>query len=104
MAHGGALGPGTFPESSTKLAGGGLIDTLLRWRNKQPHMQQHPEDHLLVLPEVKKITKLSKSTIYNYNKKGGKYHVEDFPKRRKRGRRGVGWRASEVFAWVATRE
>lgn len=71
---------------------------------RQNDMRQYSEDHLLLLQELKRVTSLGKSTIYNYGNPKNKYYHPDFPKRRKRGRRGVGWLASEVFAWVATRD
>lgn len=67
-------------------------------------MNQYSEDHLLLLGEVKRITRLGKSTIYNYTNPKSKDFFPEFPKRRKRGRSGVGWLASEVFAWVASRD
>ena len=65
-------------------------------------MQQYPENYILLLKEVMRITGLSKSTIYNYGNPKSKYYYAEFPKRKKRGRRGVGWLSGEMFAWIAT--
>ena len=52
-------------------------------------------DCILRLPEVLSIIGLSKSTMYAM-KKAGK-----FPESVPLGKRAVGWKASEIFAWVA---
>lgn len=54
-------------------------------------------DSILRLKPVIDVTGLSRSSIYSYIKKGA------FPQARKLGLRAVGWHASEVFEWVATR-
>lgn len=59
---------------------------------------------MLLRKQVEDITKLSRGSIDNYTKKGGKYYDPTFPAKRKRGIRGIGWHASEVFAWVASRK
>lgn len=54
-------------------------------------------DSILRLNSVIEITGLSRSSIYNYIKAG------TFPRPLKLGLRAVGWLASEVFEWIATR-
>lgn len=65
-------------------------------------MQQYTENYFLRLKEVKRITGLSKSTIYNYGNPKSKHYYAEFPKRKKRGHRSVGWLSDEMFAWIAT--
>ena len=55
------------------------------------------EDRLLKRREVAKITGLSLSTIYRQMPKG------QFPRQVSVGLRAVGWRASEVYAWIKSR-
>jgi prophage regulatory protein len=52
---------------------------------------------LIDLPEVKRRTGLSRSTIYNYIAAGL------FPRSRKLGLRRVGWLETEINAWIAER-
>jgi prophage regulatory protein len=52
---------------------------------------------LIDLPEVKRCTGLSRSTIYNYIAAGL------FPRSRKLGLRCVGWLETEINAWIAER-
>lgn len=49
-------------------------------------------------PEVRALTKLSKSTRWRLEKKG------NFPKRRQLSTHAVGWLATEIEAWIASRE
>lgn len=51
-------------------------------------------DTLLRRPQVERITGLSRSTIYDWIKKG------DFPAPVKLGARLVAWRESDVTAWL----
>lgn len=53
--------------------------------------------YILKLPEVKKATALSRSSIYRYIQQGS------FPQPVSLGTRAVGWLASEVNDWIATR-
>jgi len=53
---------------------------------------------LLRRPMVETRTGLSRSTIYDWIKKG------DFPQPVKLGARLVAWRESDVTAWLETRE
>lgn len=52
---------------------------------------------ILRLWEVKAITGLGRSTIYQYIREG------KFPKQRKLGERAVGWYSTDVFRWVSER-
>lgn len=49
---------------------------------------------LLRLEEVKKVTGLSRSTLYAYIKTG------DFPPPLQVGSRAVGWLENEITAWI----
>jgi prophage regulatory protein len=49
------------------------------------------------LPEVKRITGLSRCSIDNYEKAGR------FPVRVPIGPRGIGWRLDEIHAWIESR-
>lgn len=49
-------------------------------------------------PDVERITGLARSTIYDWMTKG------DFPKPVRLGVRAVGWRESDVLAWVESRK
>ena len=55
------------------------------------------EEELWKLKTVTARTGLSRSTLYNYVKQ------DLFPHQRRLGRRRVGWLASEVRAWIASR-
>lgn len=55
------------------------------------------EERILRLREVKKLTGLSQSTIYAWAKQ------EKFPKQIGLGNHLVGWRESEVLAWINSR-
>lgn len=52
------------------------------------------QDTLLKLPQVKKITALSRSEIYKRMKAG------NFPKQIKLSVKNVAWPESEVYQWV----
>lgn len=51
-------------------------------------------DRILRLPEVKRISGLSHSTIYNHINQG------TFPKPQNLGGRSVGWKESEIREWM----
>ena len=51
-------------------------------------------DRLIKLPEVLRLTGLSRSTLYRKLKEG------DFPRPVQLGKRAVAWRESEVIAWI----
>ena len=53
---------------------------------------------ILRLPEVKRLTGLSRSTIYKMISEG------KFPRSVSLGSRAVGWRAINIRAWLQTRE
>ena len=55
-------------------------------------------ERLLRRPEVEARTGLSRSTIYEWMKRG------DFPQPVKLGERLVAWRESDVTAWLESRE
>jgi prophage regulatory protein len=55
-------------------------------------------DTLLRRPEVESRTGLSRSTIYDWMKRG------EFPQPVKLGARLVAWRESDVTAWMKSRE
>ncbi|MFT3669665.1 MAG: AlpA family transcriptional regulator [Pseudoxanthomonas sp.] len=57
----------------------------------------YSNDTVLRLKSVIEITGLSRSTIYLYIKLGM------FPKPIQLGPRAVGWKASEIFLWIASR-
>lgn len=54
-------------------------------------------DQILRLPDVKKITGLSRSSIYAMIAK------DAFPKPIKLGERAIGWIASEITLWIEIR-
>lgn len=55
------------------------------------------ESRLLRLPDVKRLTGLSRSTLYRLS-------GTTFPERVQLTRRTVAWRAKEVTMWLAARE
>ncbi len=55
------------------------------------------KEKILRRREVEKITGLSYSTIYRQMPNG------QFPRQVSVGDRAVGWRASEVYAWIKSR-
>jgi len=61
-----------------------------------------PVDGLRVLrtAEVCRLTGLSRATIWRMRAKPG----NDFPRPMQLSRIAIGWRADEVYAWLATRE
>ena len=54
-------------------------------------------DRLLRRPDVENVTGLSRSTLYAMMAEGA------FPKPVKLGKRAVGWRASDIAAWLESR-
>ena len=54
-------------------------------------------ERMLRLPEVRRVTGMSKSALYAMVSAG------DFPKPARIGRRAVGWRESDVRAWLDSR-
>ena len=55
-------------------------------------------DGLLNEREVQGMTKLSRTTRWRMEKRG------EFPKRRQLSPNRVGWKRSEILAWIAQRE
>jgi prophage regulatory protein len=55
-------------------------------------------DKILRRPEVETRCGLARSTIYDWIKAGA------FPKPVRLGQRSVGWRESEIRAWIEARE
>jgi prophage regulatory protein len=56
------------------------------------------ERHLLRLPEVKRLTGLSKTAIY------ARMHDADFPQKRYLGPQTVAWFSDEVATWISSRK
>ncbi len=56
--------------------------------------------NLLRLPDVCKMTGMSKSTIWNKLNPKSKYFDKDFPKQIKISGNIVAWSADEVQAWI----
>ena len=54
-------------------------------------------DHILRVDTVMRMSGLSYATLWRHERAG------KFPKRHKIGKRAVGWRESEVQAWIAAR-
>jgi len=54
--------------------------------------------------EVEEMTGLSRSAIYERLNPQSVYHDAAFPRPVKLGRRAVGWRASEIAAWLESRK
>ena len=71
--------------------------------NHRAVMRTYPPDSILRRAQVETITGLKKSSIYNLMSVRSAYFDPSFPRPRKLGKRAVGWIASEVFAWVASR-
>ncbi len=59
---------------------------------------QQAIDPILRLPEVLRVTGLSKPTIYRMTKDG------TFPKQYRLSARAIGWKLSEICEWTAERE
>jgi len=55
-------------------------------------------ERLIRRPEVEKRTGLSRSTIYDWLKRG------EFPLPVKLGKRLVAWREGDITAWIESRE
>ena len=57
-------------------------------------------DKIIRMPEVREMTGLSKSGIYKLLRAGP---PNTFPRPVKLGQRAVGWRKSDLEAWLASR-
>jgi len=55
------------------------------------------DDAILRLPQVKQMVGLGRTLIYQLRAEG------NFPAPVKLGKRSVGWRKSEIAAWIAKR-
>ncbi|KAA9010175.1 helix-turn-helix transcriptional regulator [Histidinibacterium aquaticum] len=53
-------------------------------------------DRILRLPEVERLTGLSRATIYRMVSR------DDFPRQTRIGMRAVGWRESQLNEWLDT--
>lgn len=68
-------------------------------QKQEPRSQQAVSQHKLIRrPEVEARTGLSRSTIYDWMKRG------EFPQPVKLGARIVAWRESDVTAWQESRQ
>ena len=56
------------------------------------------EPRILRLPQVERLTSLSKATLYRMMNSGA------FPRPIKLGMRAVGWRRDEIDRWLGSRE
>ena len=65
---------------------------------EQGKKHQPVTDSILRMPEVLKLTGLSKATIYRMMKDG------KFPKNYKLSERAVGWKTSTLCAWTEDRK
>jgi prophage regulatory protein len=54
--------------------------------------------------QVEQLTGLSRSSIYERLNPRSRYYDADFPKPVQLGARAVGWRASEIAAWIESRK
>jgi len=63
-------------------------------RGRQPVTPPQQPDRLIRLNEVCTLAGVGKTSIYS---------IPDFPKRVQLSRRAVGWRLSEVQAWIESR-
>ena len=57
----------------------------------------HQTSSLLRLPDVRKVTGLSRSSIYRLESTG------DFPKRVRLSERACAWRENELLDWIDSR-
>ena len=55
-------------------------------------------------PAVERITGLSRSSIYSKLDQDSPYFDADFPRPIKLGKRAIGWKASDISAWLESRE
>jgi prophage regulatory protein len=66
--------------------------------NRKPSMPQ-----IIRLPEVQRLTGLSKSTVYAKMNSKSPYFDLCWPKRVSLGPRSVGWYRHEIIEWVESR-
>ncbi len=82
----------SIPKSSTLVAD-----------NSGSHYVDALQCQVIRLPELQRITGLSKSTIYAKMDPCSPYHDPDWPKKVNLGPRSVGWYRHEVIEWVESR-
>lgn len=93
----------SFGEADSDLVGQTALFVLSQRFNGIPYaLREAHEDaqmtsSLLRLPEVKRLSGLSRSTIYRLEAQG------DFPARVRISERATAWRADEVLAWLSER-
>jgi prophage regulatory protein len=61
-------------------------------------------DTILKLRQVVQTVGLSRSSIYERLNIRSRYYDPEFPKPVRLGERAVGWRASEIYAWLESRK
>ncbi|HDR9759511.1 TPA: AlpA family phage regulatory protein [Burkholderia cepacia] len=61
------------------------------------------QSRILRIKRLKDKTGLSRSTVYNKMNPDSKYYDAEFPKSIRLGDSSVGWRESDVDAWLVTR-
>ncbi|WP_166743636.1 helix-turn-helix transcriptional regulator [Xanthomonas cannabis] len=66
-------------------------------------MNPHQSDTILREKQVISVTGLGRSSVWAFGNPKSRYYDPTFPKPSKLGARAVGWKASEVFQWVASR-
>lgn len=59
---------------------------------------------VLRIDDVRAITGLSRTAIYDKENRRSKYFDPNFPNRFKLGERSVGWDAREIDAWVQSKK
>ncbi|NHV25941.1 AlpA family transcriptional regulator [Burkholderia sp. D-99] len=59
--------------------------------------------NILRLKRLKEKTGISRSTVYNKMNPESKYYDAEFPRPIRLGDSSVGWRESDVDAWLASR-
>lgn len=62
-----------------------------------------PAERFIRLPELKRMIGLGRSTIYYRQNPNSKHYDPTFPKSCELGANSVGWRESEVLAWMLAR-
>jgi prophage regulatory protein len=66
-------------------------------------MNSHESETILREKQVIRVTGLGRSSVWSFGNPRSRYYDPTFPKPIKLGTRAVGWKASEVFFWVASR-
>lgn len=84
-------------DSQVEYLGHQLVRYLLSNVVKQTTLPTGTRDRIVRIGEVQKLTGLSRTTIWRYEKTG------NFPARVPLGPSAVGWRLSEIEAWISAR-